>query len=169
MPRTMEPREPLIIVSPNKGLIVNQLDNLLVEWKQWLKIAEQLSAGPDSPDYNPNTCTEAIKDGFENRRRHTILRDKTLVFIGNNFSGYGFLFDNWPTPPHEANTRRLVTIIPGWIHRLETLSACIEYARVTDSFWRAKGKELVDKVIETTPDKAAEIAASFLKNPFAVF
>jgi hypothetical protein len=167
MPRTMEPREALVITNANKGLVVNQLDRLLGEWRSWLKIAQELSDGPDSPDYHPNTCTVAVKDGFGNRRKHETLREKTLVFIGNNFSGYGFLFANWPTSPHEANTERLITIIPGWIHRLETLSACIEYARVTDGFWRSKGKELVDRVVETTPDKAAEIAASFLKNPFS--
>jgi hypothetical protein len=169
MPRTMEPREALVITNPNKGLVVNQLDKLLTEWKMWLKIAQELSGGPDSSDYHPNTCTEAIKDGFENRRKHETLREKTLVFIGNNFSGYGFLFENWPTHPHEANTVRLIGIVPGWIHRLETLSACIEYARVTDGFWKAKGKELVEQVVKTTPEKAAEIAASYLKNPASPF
>jgi hypothetical protein len=166
--RTMEPREPLVITNPNKGLVVNQLDRLLVEWKTWLAFAQKLSEEPDSPYYDPGTCTEVIKDGFDNRRKHQILRDKTLVFIGNNLSGYGFLFDNWPTPPHEANIVRLVKIIPSWIHRLETLSACIEYARVTEGFWKSKGKELVDKVIATTPEKAAAIAESYLRNPFSV-
>jgi hypothetical protein len=165
----MEPREPLVITNPNKGLVVNQLDRLLHEWKTWIKVAQELSEGPDSPDYHPNTCTEAIKDGFANRRKHEILREKTLVFIGNNFSGYGFLFSNWPMPPHEANTARLVNIVAGWLHRLELLSASIEYARVTDGYWKSKGKELVDKVVETTPDKAVDIAASYLKNPFSAF
>jgi hypothetical protein len=165
--KTMQPREPLVIANPNKGLVVNQLDKLLVEWRAWLSFAEKLSEGPDSPDYHPNTCTEAIKDGFEDRRKHDTLREKTLVFIGNSFSGYAFLFANWPTHPHEANTARLVKIIPGWIHRLETLSSCIEYARVTDGFWKSKAKELVEKVVETTPEIAAGIVESYLKNPFS--
>jgi hypothetical protein len=45
----------------------------------------------------------------------------------------------------------------------------MSYARVTDGYWKSKGKELVDKVVETTPDKAVDIAASYLKNPFSAF
>ncbi len=165
--KPMQPRELLVITNPNKGLVIDQLDRILAEWKEHFVFAQKLSEGPDHPDYPQYGGAEAIKDGFENHRKHETLREKTLIFIGNNFSGYAFLFDNWPTPPHEDNTSRLVRIVPDWIHRLETLSACIEYARVTDSFWRSKGKELVDQVVKTTPDKAAEIAASYLKNPFA--
>src|SRR5258708_6577758 len=110
MPRNMEPREILVITNPNKGLVVDQFDALVAEWQAWLTVATKLVDGPDSPDFNYSTCTEAIKDGFNNRRKHELLREKTLVYIGNNFSGYGFLFANWPTPPHESNTSRLVTI-----------------------------------------------------------
>jgi len=163
----MEPREPLVITNPNRAWVVDQLDKLLSEWRQWLELAKRLAAGPDSPDYDRNTCSEAIKDGFVNLHKHETLREKTLVLIANHFSGYAFLFANWPTPPHEANTTRLIKIVPGWIHRLETLSACIEYARVTDGFWTSMAKELVDQVVKTTPDKAAEIATSYLKNPLS--
>lgn len=162
MLRMAKPREILMLTNPNKGWVVDRLDELRAEWSAWLDISQNLS---DSPDYNPNTCTEAIKDGFANRRKHEVLREKTLVFIGNNFSGYAFLFENWPEYPHESNTSRLVEIIPSWIHRLETISACIEYARVTDGFWKSKGKQLADKIISVTPETAAEIATSYLKNP----
>jgi hypothetical protein len=167
MQRTMEPREILTIVNPNKGWTVNQLDKLLSEGRQWLEFAKQLASGPDHPDYKLHNGTDVVKDGLENRMKHDTLREKTMVFIGNHFEGYGFLFANWPTPPYEANTVRLVVRIPSWIHRLETLSASIEYARVTDGFWKAKGKELVDQVVKNTPEKAADIAASYLKNPLA--
>jgi hypothetical protein len=50
---------------------------------------------------------------------------------------------------------------------METLSACIEYARVPDSYWAAKGKELVAAVVKAGPEKAIDIATSFLKNPTA--
>jgi hypothetical protein len=165
--QSMQPRELLVITNANKGLVVDQLDKLLVEWREWFAFAQKLAEGPDHPDYRQYRGTEAVKDGFENRRKHETIRERTLVFVGNNFSGYGFLFDNWPTSPHEDNTSRLVRIVPAWIHRLETLSACIEYARVTDGFWRSKGKELVDQVVKTTPEKAIDIATSYLKNPFA--
>jgi hypothetical protein len=76
----MEPREILTITIPNKGWVVSKLDELRKEWARWLETVVHL---PDSPDYNPQTCTEAIKDGFANRRLHDVLREKTLVFIGN--------------------------------------------------------------------------------------
>jgi hypothetical protein len=156
----MEPREILTLTNPNKGWVVNELGKLQGEWAIWLETVRHL---PDSPDYNPQTCSEAIKDGFANRRSHDVLREKTLVFIGNNISGYAFIFENWPSYPHEDNAGRLVNIVPSWIHRLEILFACIEYARVPDSFWKAKAKQLVDEVIKTTPDKAVDIAAAVLK------
>jgi hypothetical protein len=158
----MEVREIFTITNPNKGWVVNKLDELRRDWEAWLETVRHL---PDSPDYNPQTCTEAIKDGFANRELHGVLRDKTLVFIGNHFSGYAFLFENWPPFPHENNIGRLRDIVPDWIRRLKTLSQCIEYARVTDGFWKEKGKQLAEAMIKAAPDKAAEIAATYLKNP----
>lgn len=158
----MEPREVLAIANSNKAWVVSELEKLRKEWSDWMVVAENL---PDSPDYDANTCTVAIKDGFANRRKHDVLREKTLVFIANNFAGYGFLFENWPSYPHEDNTSRLADIVPGWMHRLEVLGACIEYARVPDGFWKEKGKELVSVIAKTAPEKAAEVAASYLKNP----
>lgn len=160
--RRMEPRPVFSIANPNKGWVVKELDKLQKEWSAWLEVARNIG---DNPDYNPQTSTEAIKDGWNNRRKHDVLREKTLVFIGNNFVGYDFLFENWPSYPHEDNTSRLKKIVPGWIHRLEKLSACIEYARVPDGFWTSKGKKLVDKIVELGPEKGAEIAASWLRNP----
>lgn len=158
-------RELLCISNPNKGWVVKELDRFRDEWSDWFEFSKALG---DSPDFHPNTCADAIKDGFSNRRKHDILREKTLVFIGNNFSGYGFLFDNWPSHPHEDVTSRLAKIIPGWLHRLEILGATIEYARVTDGFWKEKAKELASKVVNQTPETAAKIITSYLKNPLDV-
>jgi hypothetical protein len=47
------------------------------------------------------------------------------------------------------------------------LSACVEYARVPDGFWKSRGKQLVEAVAKVGPEKAAEIAASYLKNPMS--
>lgn len=164
MRREFESRPLFSISNPNKGWVVAELDKLRKEWAGWLETAEGMT---DSPDFNPQTCTEAIKDGFANRRKHEVLREKTLVFIGNNFAGYDFLFENWPRYPHEDNTSRLKRIVPGWIHRLDKLSATIEYARVPDGYWKSQGKKLVDKIGEVGPEKAADVAASWLKNPLA--
>jgi hypothetical protein len=162
MPRKMEPRPIFSVTNPNRGWVVRELDRLRNEWAGWLDTARGLG---DSPDYNPETCAESIKDGWDNIRKHEVLREKTLVFIGNQFAGYEFLFDDWPSHPHEDNLSRLRVIIPTWIHRLETLSSCIEYARLPDGFWTTKGKQLVDKIIQVGPEKGAAIATSWLKNP----
>jgi hypothetical protein len=162
--RKMEPRSIFAITNPNKGWVVRELDKLRNEWSDWLEIARGLG---DSPDYDPQTCAESIKDGGGNIHKHAILREKTLVFIGNQFEGYDFLFEDWPHHPHEDNLSRLKIVIPGWLRRLEILSACIEYARVPDGFWATKGKQLVDKIVEVGPEKGSEIAASWLRNPLS--
>ena len=118
---------------------------------------------PDSPEYDPQTCAEVIKDGRENIRKHAVLREKTLVFLSNNFEGYDFLFANWPSYPHEDNLSRLRFVVPGWIHRLEMLSACIEYARVPDGYWTAQGKKLVDSLARK-PEAAVDLAAAAIKS-----
>lgn len=158
-----KPQEPLALTNPNRAWVVNELDKLLDEWRTWLKHAASL---PDSADYNPNTTAEALKDGRDNLRKHEIIRERTLIFIANNFSGIEFMFRNWPSPPHEDNLSRLRSRIPGWVHRLEMLRDLIQYARVPDSFWKQKGKELVAEIAKA-PDKAVDVAASWLKNPFA--
>jgi hypothetical protein len=158
----MESREIFALVNPNKGWVVNELDTLRREWVAWLEISQNLGL---SPDFDPMTCTEAIKDGFENLHKHELLREKTIVFIGNNFSGYNFLFENWPSYPHEDNTARLAKIVPGWIRRLDTLIACIDYARVPDGFWKEQGKKLVSKIAEAGPASAVDVAEKYLRNP----
>jgi hypothetical protein len=162
MPRKMETRPIFSISNPNKSWVVSELDRLRSEWASWLQTAQNLE---DSLDYNPQTCAEAVKDGFENLHKHALLREKTLVFLGNNFAGYEFLFEDWPSHPHEDNLSRLRAIIPGWLRRLEKLNACIDYARMTDGYWMSKGKQLADKIIEVGAERGADIAASWLKNP----
>jgi hypothetical protein len=110
--------------NPDEVWAVKALGNLTEEWQQWYAYVQNLK---DHADYDPNTCTEAVKDGWENIRKHEILREKTLVFLRNNFSGYEFLFENWPRHPHEDVTSRLRRKVPTWLHRLEILRASIDY------------------------------------------
>lgn len=153
---------PFVIANPNKAWCVKEVDKLLDEWHSWDQIVQNLA---DSPDFNPSTSTEAIKDGWNNLKKHEILREKTLVFLRNNFTGHEFILEKWPTHPHEDVTSRLRKRVPGWIHRLEMLQATLEYARVPDGFWKEKGKELVSAIAKQAPEKAADIAATYLKNP----
>jgi hypothetical protein len=162
--RQVEEFEPLQISTPNKAWVVKEFDKLLDEWRAWNESAKSFI---DSADYNQQTCSEAVKDGWENLKKHEILREKTLVFLRNNFMGSGFIFENWPTHPHESNTSRLRDRVPNWVHRLEILQASIGYARVPEGFWKEKGKELVTAITKLAPEKATEVAASYLKNPMS--
>jgi hypothetical protein len=132
--RKMEPRPIFSIANPNKAFVVRELDRLKKEWADWLEMSRNLG---DSTDYDPETCSEAIKDGFANRRKHEILREKTLVFIGNNFSGYEFLFENWPNHPHEDNTSRLRSIsLVGFIGWKPSVPLSNMPGSRTDFGWR---------------------------------
>jgi hypothetical protein len=158
---------PFAILNPNKPWIMKEIDKLLQEWQEWLEFAQELAAQPDSPEYHPNTCAEVIKDGRENIRKHELMREKTLVFMRNNFSGYEFVLEKWPSHPHEDNLSRLQSKIPGWIHKLELLKASMNYVIVPESFWRERGKDLIKKITDLAPEKALDIVTSYLKNPTA--
>lgn len=158
----MQASHHLSFSNPNKAWAFKEVGNIIEEWQQWYIYVQKLE---DHDDYNPNTCTEAVKDGWENLKKHEVLREKTLVFLRNNFSGYEFLFENWSSHPHEDITSRLRRRVPTWLHRLEILRASLDYAKVPDGFWKEKGKELANKIVNLAPDKAAEIATAYLKNP----
>lgn len=160
MSREPTTRQPLEITNPNSGRVVEQLNDLLNQWRAWLVEAKEL---PDSPDYDPQTCAEVIKDGWDNIHKHERIREKTLVFLSNNFAGYEFLLSNWPNHPHESNLDRKRKVIPTWIHRLETLADCVEYAKVPDGYWKARGKQVVEAIAGKGPEKAADIIATVLK------
>lgn len=153
---------PFEVLNPNRAWCAKEVDRLLDEWRSWGRVVENLE---DSPDYNPRTSSEAIKDGWDNLRKHEILREKTLVFLRNHFRGAEFVLEKWPDHPHENVTSRLKGRVREWIHRLEMLQASLEYARVPDGFWKEKGKELVSAIAKSAPEKAVEIAAAALKNP----
>ena len=160
--KSEEAFEVLSISNPNKAWVCSELDKLIHEWKVWDEYCQNLG---DSPDYNPQTCSEAIKDGFANRKKHEVLREKTLVFMRNHFNGAEFILENWKSHPHESNTSRLKHVVPNWVHRLEILKASMEYVIVPEGYWKSKGKELIDTLSKTSAEKAVDIAASYLKNP----
>jgi hypothetical protein len=58
---------------------VKEVDKLLDDWRSWDQIVQNLA---DSPDFNPSTSTEAIKDGWHNLKKHEILREKTRERTG---------------------------------------------------------------------------------------
>ena len=93
--REDKPFPVLSITNPNKAWVSEQIDALTKEWIEWNAFCQNIE---DSPDFNPRTCSEAIKDGYENMRKHELLREKTLVLLRNHFSGAEF-------PPCQASCR----------------------------------------------------------------
>lgn len=162
--RPVKSLPPFEFSNPNKAWVVVETDSLLQQWRDWFTAVQSF---PDSPDYDSNLETEALRHGRDKLNQHIILREKTLVFLRNNFNGFEFMVDEWSDHPHESNTSALTRRIPVWIHRLEMLQASIDYARVPDGFWTEKGKDLASFIFKEGPQKGAEVAASWLKNPFA--
>jgi hypothetical protein len=164
MMRSEESFPPLTIANPNKAWVSAEIDNLIREWETWNDHCQNIE---DSSDYNPQTSSDAIKDGWENIHKHEILREKTLVFMRNHFSGAEFVLAKWKTHPHEDVCSRLKSKVPVWIHRLEMLKASMGYALVPDGFWKSQGKKLLESLSKTTAEKAIDVAASYLRNPLA--
>ena len=150
------------ITNPNKVWVSEEIDKLIQEWAKWDECCQKLG---DSPDYNPHTCSEAIKDGHENRRKHEVLREKTLVFLRNHFSGSEFILDGWNSHPYENGSARLKILAPYWRHRLDILKAAMDYVQVPDGYWKGRGKEFLETLSRSSAENAIEVASSYLKNP----
>lgn len=160
--RDEKPFPILSITNPNKAWVCEQIDALIQEWSDWNEFCQSIE---DSPDFDPQTCTEAIRDGYENIRKHEVLREKTLVFLRNHFSGSEFVLENWKQHPHEDNCSRLNHKVPYWIHRIEIIKASMDYVLVPEGYWKEQGKEFLSALSKSTAEGAVDVAASFLKNP----
>jgi hypothetical protein len=160
--RTEKSFAPFAITNPNKTWVSQEIDKLLKEWNAWNEICQNLG---DSADFVQGSSSEAIKDGFANIQKHEILREKTLVFMRNHFSGADFVLSSWSSHPHEDVTSRLRRKVPVWIHRLETVKSSMDYVLVPDGFWTERGKEFLTSLSKSTSEGAIEVAKSYLKNP----
>ena len=156
----MEQAENLEFLNPNRPWVVKELDKLYQDWLTW---EEEVSQIVDQP-YDRNRQSEVFADGEEMMQRHEILQAKTLTFLNNNIKGHGFIkrFDGEGC---DRTDLRLKYRVKHRLQNLRILLASLEYARVPESYWREKGKELVGKLVDKGSDAAVEIAASYLKNP----
>jgi len=164
--RREEPFPKLLMQNPNRAWVSKEIDCLIKEWSEWNTKVQMLCSGEDSNDFDPKTCSEAIKDGWENIRKHEILREKTLVFLRNHFSGTEFILAKCPSHPHEDVTSRLCKKVPQWLHRLEMLKATMDYVIMPDGFWQGQSKKFLEAISKSTAEGAVEVAKSYLKNPF---
>ena len=150
----------LAFLNPNRAWVVNEFDKLFEEWLAW---EDQVAKIIDQP-YDHITQSEVFADGEDMMQKHEVLQTKILTFLNNSLSGHGFIkgFDGRGCDRTDLRLRHRVK------HRLQNLrvlKASLEYARVPESYWREKGKELVDKIIDKGSDAATDIAASYLRNP----
>ena len=156
----MEQIEPLEITNPNRTWVMAELDQLHAEWLAWQREVEKIIDQP----YDRHTQSEVFADGETMMRRHDVLQAKTLTFLNNNVRGHGFIrgFDGRGI---DRTDLRLRIRVKHRLHPLDMLQASLQYAKVPESFWKQKAKELLDNVAKKTGDAAIDVTASYLKNP----
>ncbi|MDB4433109.1 hypothetical protein N9166_00090 [bacterium] len=152
--------EQLAITNPKKGWVVSELDKLIKEWESW---QDDVAAITDRP-YDRNTQSEVYADGQENLDRHQILQEKTRTFLDNNIEGHGFITGRDGTHIDRTDLR-LPHRVRHRLQELRVLQASLDYAKVPESYWRAKAKQVVDTVAEKSPEAAVELLTRVLKNP----
>ncbi len=150
----------LSITNPNKSWVAKELTKLIDEWIAWQKEVDQIREHP----YDPNIQLDVFADGEENMQKHEILQAKTLTFLNNNINGHGFIkgFDGRGC---DRTDLRLKVRVKHRLQQLRILQSCLKYAEVPESFWKKKGKELVEKISNLPADVAAQVASEWLKNP----
>ena len=156
----MEQVEPVEITNPNRAWVVSELEKLYAEWLAW---QQQVEGIVDQP-YDRNTQSEVFADGEDMMRKHDVLQAKTLTFLNNNIRGHGFI-RGFNGRGVDRTDLRLRIRVKHRLHNLDMLRAALQYAKVPESFWKQKGKELVEKLVMKSGDAAVEVAASYLKNP----
>ena len=152
--------EQIEIINPNKAWVVKELRTIIDEWHNWEKEVQVIQDHP----YNLNIQTEVFKDGEENMNKHNILQAKTLTFLNNNIRGHGFI-KGLDGKSCDRTDLRLEHRVKHRIYELEILKECIKYAKVPESFWKKKGKELVEKISDMPVEIASKVATDWLKDP----
>jgi len=156
----MEQTENIEILNPNQPWVVAEFEKIFVEWQDWQK---QVDAIVDQP-YDNNLASDVFTDGKDMMLKHDILQAKTLTFLNNNIRGHGFI-RGFNGRHIDRTDLRLKIRVEHRMRDLSILHACLQYAKVPETFWRQKGKELVDILVKKSGDAAIDVAASYLKNP----
>lgn len=150
--------QPLAFKNPKTAWVVQELEKIREEWAEWQREVDQIKDHP----YNRMTQSEVMADGRENLKRHRVLQAKTMVFLDNNIEGHGFIYGR-DGGNVDRNDLRLKIRVQHRLDDLDELRACLTYAKVPDSYWKAKAKELIDKIADKAPEAAIEMAARYLQ------
>ncbi len=152
--------ENLTITNPRKSWVVEELEALIKEWEDW----QGFVATIEDHTYNKQTHSEVYADGEENMEKLSILQMKTITFLDNNTSGHWFIIGRNINGVDRTDLR-LPIRVKHRLRDLREIHASLQYALLTDSFWKEKGKEMIDKIANKSPEAALEIVSSYLKNP----
>lgn len=158
----MKQIEKLEIVSPNHAWVMAEFEQLYAEWKAWESSVAQIVDQP----YDTSSHSAVYADGEDKMHRHDILQAKILTFLNNNIKGHGFI-EGFDGSHVDRTDLRLKVRVKHRLHQLEMLRASLQYAKVPEAFWKQKSKELLDKLAKKSGEAAIDVAASYLKNPFA--
>ena len=150
----------LTITNPRKQWVVEELAKLMAEWESWKKDVSQIVDQP----YDKSKQLEVFADGVENMERHSILQMKTIIFLDNNTSAHWFIKGR-DGGGCDRTDLRLKYRVSHRLKDIKEISASLEYALLTDSYWKQKAKEVIDKMADKSPEAALEILSSYLKNP----
>jgi hypothetical protein len=152
-------RQTLSFIKPDTARIVKQLDDLIGEWRAWEKEVDKLPEHHFNPLYPIHF--NVLEDGEENLKSHRILQEKTLVFLENNIVGHGFICGRDGSKIDRTDLPLKIRV-KHRIDDLDELRACLQYANVPETYWKAKAKEMLAKTVGKAPDIATDIAAKNL-------
>ena len=152
----------LKVINPRKSWIKDEITNLIRLWEDWQK---EVSSIKDHP-YNDQTHSDVFADGVENMEKHSILQMKTITFLDNNTEGHWFIGGRDGNGCDRTDLR-LSHRVAHRLRELREIDASLEYALLTDSYWKQKAMEMIDKIADKSPEAALEIVTSYLKNPLS--
>jgi hypothetical protein len=155
-----KPMNKLTVSNPRTDWVASELKSLILEWEEWQK---EINTIKDHP-YDRNTQTEVYADGEENMEKHSILQRKTYTFLENNLTGHWFV--GGPSINKcDRTDLRLKIRAKHRLQELREITASLPYAHLTESYWKQKGKEMIDKIADKSPEVALDIVAGYLRNP----
>ena len=150
----------LTITNPRKDWVIDELEGLIKEWEEWQISVSNIEDFP----YDKQTQLEVFADCEDNMESHSILQMKTITFLDNNTSGHWFI-NGRDGKGCDRKDLRLVIRVKHRLRDLREIHDSLQYALLTDAYWKQKAKEMIDKIADKSSEVALEIAASYIKNP----
>jgi hypothetical protein len=134
--------QPLAFKSPNKNAVIKELDSFIGKWRAWEKEVDKLGSDPIDP-FDPRPGRVHL-DGEENRKKHTILQERTLAFLDKNLVGHHFISGKYGDGVDSVNLRLNIRVKHRLID-LDELRARIDYAEVPPGSFKKTALKIAGK------------------------